>query len=297
MANIKWGITAAVFALVISVLFGLIGGVTASYIILRAAIFAVLFFGIGFGLRFAINNFFPELLISDDGSAAGLNEEQNGTRVNITLDSTGEYAVPELFKSSGDSGELGNIEDLISGVFGQVNRLQERRGAKQASDQWFNVPEPESEQGIDRINKNGYNDDGGGASFIETNKYESFSTTKASEETRVNERAQFTPSFGDDDSGLGGLPDLDMMARAFSSVPGAPVSAMPQASSVPPSSVSEFIPTPVPGNGAFSPTAGMFSAEDEDVKKRNVGNKPQTLQGDFDPKQMAQGISTILSKS
>jgi len=305
MANIRWGITAAVFALLISVLLGFIAGVGAGYIFLRAAIFTVVFFGIGFGLRFAINNFFPEMLISDDTASASEDTERRGEQVNITVDSTGEYAVPELFKSSGDSGELGNIEDLISGVFGQINRSQERRaqgGGKQSSEPWFTVDDPESEQGIDRISKNGYNDNsGGGASFIETNVYESFSTAaaKAPAGTKAAERTQFSPSFGDDDSGLGGLPDLDMMARAFSSAPGSapPAGVMQQSSSVPSSSVSEFIPTPVPGNPAFSQTAGVFSAEEADTRKRNAGNKPQTLQGDFDPKQMAQGISTILSKS
>ncbi|MCL2276931.1 MAG: hypothetical protein FWC21_03445 [Treponema sp.] len=300
MANIKWGVITAVFALLISILFGLIAGVSAGHIFLRAVIFTVLFFGAGFGLRIAINNFFPEMLISDYESAASSSAENNGPQINITVDSAGEYAVPELFKSSGDSGELGNIEELVSGVFGQINRSRNKGGAKQASEQWLNVPEPDNEQGIDRINKTGYNDAGGGTSFIETNAYESFSTaaakTQAFGKTPAFEKAQFTPDFGEDDSELGGLPDLDMMARAFSSAPGSPV-PMQQAPSTPSSSVTEFIPTPVPGNGAFSQTAGVFSTEDMDAKKRNVGNKPQTLQGDFDPKQMAQGISTILSKS
>ena len=288
MQNIKWGLAAAAAALVISVLMGIISGVGAFYIFLRALIFTFVFFGIGLGLRFAVNSFFPEILFTDNESEKQA-EEPPGARINITLDSKGEYAVPELYKKPDGSNELGNINDLTSGAYRNGNKR--KSGAKQSSNQWmdddsdtgvFLADDDSSPFGaIDLKNKGGYNETGGGgfqfqdldggdsSPFVldDGSGFESFSSTEAKKPFK---EPSFTPSL-EDSSELGGLPDLDMMARSFS---GAPSSSPPAA-----------------------PPAGSSAADNAGAERdRNSGDKPKVLEGDYNPKDIARGISTLLNK-
>ena len=289
MPAVKWGLISAVFALVVSVFLGIISGVSAFYIFLRALIFTVIFFGIGFGLRFVINNFIPELLLSDNENPS---YDEDSPRVDITVDNSGEYAVPELYKTSGGPAELGNIQDIKSGQTGRSGELPGgKTPGRQPSDQWFDSDGTSGAAGLDLMKKDGYNGLDGGDVFQETNVYESFSTAgKSPAESKPSEKAKFSPGFGND-TGLGGLPDFDTMARAFS---GSGLGQIP--SQAPSSSPASF--TPVSASGAdFSPMSsmgGMFETEAE--TSRNTGNKSQPLEGDFAPKDIARGISTLLNK-
>jgi hypothetical protein len=259
MINFKWGFFAAVIAFFFSFGIGLIFKVGFSHIILRAVIFAVVFFGVGFGLRFTINNFFPEILTVNDGyESAETHKQQTGQHINITLDTTGEYAVPELFKKTGVSDEIGNIDDLVSGFF------KPRR------------------EGVDRFNEESYNQNNdeysGKESYSEMPVTDELVFTKFEKPQSAKPvviRQDFNPSFGDSSNGLGGLPDLDTMAMAFSSVG-------EHSSDV--FSMGDF------GGDIFE--SGMT----EDNSPRHLGNKPQPLKGDFNPKELAQGIRTVLSK-
>jgi len=278
--NFKWGLILAICALCISIILGVIAGVGIIHIILRALIFSVVFFGIGFGLRFILDSFFPEILTASEEAVSVLDE--SGEHVSITLDSMGEYAVPELFNQQGNSEELGNVEDLVSGAFKPRPVQNFNSGGSQPEYSNFDFSGPD--EGIDRKKEAGYNnlgdsqDDsffesaaGGSAGFSETSDFEKPEASKS-----AAFQPQFTPSFGDD-SGLGGLPDLDMMAMAFSSnYSGTPISSAPSAPSAAPA---------------------MRPAEDEPDRSQYKGNKAQPLQGDFDPQSMAQGIRTVLSKS
>jgi len=276
VSGVKWGAAAAVSALVISLLLGIISGVSGFYIFLRTLIFTVVFFGTGFGLRLLINTYFPELLVKNETVTGA---EQAGSRIDITVDNTGEYAVPDLYKASGNSKEMGNIKDL-----NKIIKAAQTRGDNASSGQWFNPGSDDS--GIDRMKKGSYNDDGTGDIFQETNTYESFTTGAAGKQT---------PSL----DGLGGLPDLDTMATAFSGAQGASP-AQPKSSPQADSS-SEFVPLPIPGDTEFSTMSsmsGMFSTEDsKDSKPRNADSKSQALEGDFSPKDIAKGISSLLNKT
>jgi len=198
---------------------------------------------LGFSVRLLINSFLPELLAADEESGVQLNFGQPGSRVNITLDTAGEYAVPELYKTASDPDELGNIEDLVSGIF------------------------KPSRESIDRKQEEGYNDTGGVQNTFNPDPFQGMSAF----EKAPAEKPVFTPAFGDDSEGsegLGGLPDLDAMAMAFS-----------------------------PGFGGGSSYGGGASSEAaEPERSRYVGSKPQPLEGDFSPKELAKGISTVLSK-
>ncbi|MDR1837145.1 MAG: hypothetical protein LBQ89_05750 [Treponema sp.] len=267
MSNFKWGLTAAVAALVISVGIGLLFGVSIINVILRALVFAAVFFGIGFGLRLLIDSFFPELLLSDGETEKLDFLEQPHSRVDITLDTKGEYAVPELYKTPSDPQELGNIEDLISGNF---------------------MSRP---AGIDRKREEGYNNADSIKSvhgersfdFQDVPDQESFSFADTSAfEKPSTEKPVFSTSFEDDSGGLGGLPDLDLMAMAFSTGWAPSVAG-----------------TVADGNAGHNDGQKQVPAPHEELpeQSRYTGNKPQSLKGDFNPKELAEGIRTVLSKS
>jgi len=286
MQSIRWGLISAISAVFVSVALGILFDVKAIHIFVRALIFAAVFFGFGFGLRFVLNSFLPELLYGSE-EANIIESEQQGSRIDITLDSSGEYAVPELYVSSGDPQEMGNIEDLLTGSFRPgFNRDDESKSDTNAA------------ESVDGINKSGYNDvgffqdlepetSGIGSAFDlgsfepqDMSVFERTSTEKPAGFQPADDRANFTPSFGDD-SGLGGLPDLDMMARAFSSTYGG--SPMPAPSVAASSSAASSAPLPL-------------TEELEPDRSQYKGNKPQPLQGDFHAKDIAKGLSTLLSK-
>jgi hypothetical protein len=114
----------------------------------------------------------------------------------------------------------------------------------------------------------------------------------------------FSPSFGDDSGGLGGLPDLDAMSAAFSS--GAPSDEPRQAAASWQADVPAFDlgggSSPLDlgdslGDSALEMPQEFQPQETGDLEKvRTTGNKPQPLEGDFNPQQLAQGIRTVLSK-
>jgi len=282
MNNFKWGITAAIAAMIVSVGLGLLSGVGILHVFLRALIFGLVFFGFGFGLRFLINSFFPEILFVEEESYTQESFDQPGSRVNITLDNTGEFAVPELYKTPGEPDELGNIEDLVSGVFRPRTDSSQQR--------------PSS--GIDRKREESYNREESfniGSDFQSASDQDdmafpdmpSFDGPNAEGSGAESPRAEkpkvekpvFTPSFGDD-GGVGGLPDLESFAMAFSGG-------------------GEFRPSPPPASGGGLGGVPVPDAPEEfepTQPTRYVASKPTPLKGDFNPKDLAKGISTVLSK-
>ncbi|GBU27737.1 hypothetical protein R84B8_01277 [Treponema sp. R8-4-B8] len=280
MANLKWGSISAICALSVSILLGMVAGVGIVHIILRALIFTVVFFGIGFGLRFVLDSFFPEVLAANEEAVSPESVDADGHE-SITIDSMGEYAVPELFNQHGNPEELGNVEDLISGAF-KPRTVQDDFNLGGNQSEYQNFDYSGAGEGIDRKKEAGYNNLGGDQddSFLESAAGDSdFSETAGFDKTDASKPAafqpQFTPSFGDD-SGLGGLPDLDMMAMAFSS---------------------NYSGTPAPSAPSAASAPAVRPVEDEPDRSQYKGNKPQTLEGNYDPKSLAQGIRTVLSKS
>jgi len=264
MSNLRWGIIAAVAALVISVALGIIYEVRLLFIILRAVIFVIVFFGIGFGIRMVITSFMPELLYLEEEPVIHDSGQQAGRRVNITVGNAGEYAVPE---TNGDDNpnELGNIEDLISGAFRPKTSV-------------------DSSTGIDGNRDNDYNMQGSGQDMFGSDSFEMPSAKTSG--APVPQKSVFTPSFGDDMSGLGGLPDLDAMAMAFSS--GGEVSRAPAAQAQSGDSFSML--------EMESVDSQLFEDASPIAKPVSKSGKSQQLDGDFNPKELALGIRTVLSK-
>jgi len=262
LANVKWGIIAGLIAAIISAALGIISGVLMSYILIRAVVFLFVFFALGTGLRVIINSYFPELLYSDSESdSEDIGFDQPGSQVNITLGGTGEYAVPEMYRDSGDSGELGNIEELISGNF-KVRSVTEPSAAGAGS-----YDREHGSEGIDLRREDDYNI--GGDSF--SAGLPDFGNNKEQEPSKpvASEKPAFSPVFGGDSNDLETLPDLGSMATVFSTG----------------FDTDEATAMPHMGDEAETPQ-----------KQYNKGNKPQALEGDFDPQQIAEGIRTVLKK-
>jgi len=256
VASLRWGLFAAAGALVISAALGVISGVRPLHIFLRSLVFTVLFFGIGFGLRMIINNLFPELLHLDDEPVIGEGNPQAGSRVDVTVD--GEFAVPEKYRDSSDPNALGNIEDLVSGAFNPNT-----------------ASESSHHEGIDGKSRNDYNMQGSSGDA------ESFHAQEFPSEHGHHADGAFTPSFGDD---VSGLPDLDAIGMAFSSGEARSGTAAAQAFTE---------------DAGFMEPVGAMSPYEEAAPAKpaaKAGNKPQQIEGDFNPKELAMGIRTVLSK-
>jgi hypothetical protein len=239
---------AGLAALVLSFGTGVLSGANIFHVILRALIFAVVFFGIGTAIWILINNYFPELIASDDDSKDPDASMPPGSRVNITLDNDKGFAMPEMYRNSGAPDEVGNIGDLFSGAF---------RPAPAKRETPFG--------GMDLGGEDNYTYEGSGLSSQnqESSGFQDAAPHNSGSGSSV--APGFTPNFGGDSVEWGGLPDLDAMAGSF---------------------LSGGTEEPIPD------VAGPKTGPERDPR----GNKPQPLKGDFDPKELAQGIRTVLSK-
>ena len=261
MHNLKWGIKAGIAALAISLLLGFISGVNLFHIFIRSFVFTVVFFGMGMGARILLNTYFPELLSLKEEPPLQPDFEKPGSMVDITLDSMNDCAVPEKYKDSQNTNELGNVEDLISGVF-----------------------RPIFEEGIDRKREEDYNNQrrGQGTASSEDLSFQDLPSLGGESFERASfEAPAFTPGFGDNSEDLGGLPDLGSMAMVFSgSSREEPLAAN----------------TTTFGFGEDPFSTQPHSLNEAVSLQPNKGNKPVALQGDFNPKELAAGIRTVLSK-
>jgi len=277
VANIKWGITLGAIAAIISMILGVISGVVITYILVRAIVFLFVFFALGSGARVVLNSFLPELMYIDDEPDSKLNldpEPPPSSQINITLGGMGDYAVPEMYRNSEDSQELGNIEDLISGNF-------KIRSTVNSEDDADFAPRERGSEGIDQNGQDDYNIKRDSFSSM-PQEFVSFQGSEPEPEPEASkpeefEKPAFTPVFGSDSDDLETLPDLGAMANVFST------------------GFDDDIETTImPQVGGIE---GIEGDEAESSQTQyNKGNKSQQLEGDFNPQELAQGIRTVLSK-
>jgi hypothetical protein len=261
MFNVKWsGIAAGVafaLALALSLSLGQTNLLTA---LLRAAIFAALFFGLATAAWVLINSFIPELLSSSTPDIANnlFSTGTAGSRVNITVDDTN-AALPAGGNDVGDFNEL----------FTPKNTHHE------------------DSQDIDQTPVTGYTEEGEvgemgefastGGFAAETEEFASAFDDDAGLSEEGEEKpgefsmdfSAFVPSgLGDDgdEDGNGETGELDPDLGALS-----------------------FFPEAVGG--------GPATFEEADVPERKVSrNKPMKLEGDFNAKEIAAGLRTVLEK-
>ena len=251
MGNFKWGLIGGILAFVLSFGLGLISGAVFFYAIIRALIFGAVFFGLGAGIYFVINSYFPELLFPE--SSGGASPEANlfgaepGSRVNISVGDTSGAALP----GAAGQDDVENLSDLISG---SIDPAADSRAARENA----------AGQGMDQNAEHRYTYEGGPSSDG-GNQYHAGLTGGG-------DSGGLPGDFGEAPLGsdaLGGLPDLDTMAGSFLSGTEDLFSATP-----PPT---ESYQTSVP-------------------ERKPSGNKAREFEGDFNPKEIAAGTRTVLSK-
>ncbi|MDR2134008.1 MAG: hypothetical protein LBP27_02785 [Treponema sp.] len=266
--NLKWSAIAGCAGLVLSLLVGVASGAGFPWLLFRALIFGAFFFVFGSGAWVLINNFVPELLFPESPEEAQMGIDDSppspGSRVNITLDDSqapaGVSALPEMFRTSGDGDEVGDIAELFSAAV--------RPGAGQGADPGS---PPAFSSGIDQRSGDGYNknmgvapsDEGAGNSFSAEAYAAGRGDPGNGEMSGIREES------------AGGLPDLEAVAGSFFNPAGAGED----------------------NTGSGGELTGISPLPKEKPKPvRGTGGKAQPLKGDFNPQDLAAGIRTVLNK-
>jgi hypothetical protein len=242
--NVKWGIYAAVTALLLAFATSIIlGQASFGIALLRGLVFAALFFALGTGAWTLINHYIPELLFPESNDAAanifgessdsqGSNSQVYGSHVNITLADRADAALPDGNEPNPDN--VGNIADLVSGAIDPAGEAKKQRE-------------------IDEFSGNSYTNLG-----EDTAPSPDGSAEK--EPVYAEETGGFTMNFDSLTMGSKGG-GLDPFGDSFS----------------------------LPGD-----SGGAAKKEEVLPERKVMGNTPKALEGDFNPKDIALGIRTVL---
>lgn len=242
MFNFKISGAAAGAAFVLSLLVGLISGAAASILLLRALLFAALFFLLTCLVFWLLNQFVPEIFSAADDSL----DLAPGSRVDISI---GPDRIEGAFPA-GDHDTVDNIEKKPPAS------VQNPPGD---ADSLFSAP-----KGLDQGEGDGYTTGG-----------------DWSAENSAGNQA----GFGTDPGEIDLMPDFDSLSAAFLSNQDSPVAGGGEK----PAEFEEAsaFETPVfdsPESGAPEPRRPLSSS------------KNSSLKGDFNPKELAQAIQTVLKK-
>ena len=272
MFNIKWGGVAAGAAFVLALALSLLLGQTNFPIaLLRAVIFAALFFGLGIAAWALINSFIPDLLSSSAAAAGGADITASlfstgnaGSRVNITVDDTN-AALPEQERGAG-GGEVGDFNELFT--------------------------PKEDRRDIDQTFGTGYTEEGEANEFaatagefgVETEEFASAFGDDGVSEADGEETGDFSMDFSafvpggsSLDGGGGGGGGGSSSGGGGSGETGESDSDMDSFS-------------------FFPEAAGPTSYDEPAPERKSSGNKPMKLEGDFNAKEIAAGLRTVLEK-
>jgi len=258
MFNAKWGIICGGAAFVLAFITSLLLGHTSlSAALIRGGGFAALFFGLGAGIWALINIFIPELLAAQNDDVNNVfSKKATGARVNITLDDTSNSAFSAALPSTG----IGLMDD--DEEVGDFKDLISRS--------------TNSRRDIDQNPAAGY--------------------TEQEEQQEEQQQEEFTPVF---DSSL----DTSLGGSIENSLDGVKVDGLGDFSM----DFGAFVPE---GGGGSDPLMDPFSfmpgtddsagAEETHTAaaapRSSSSGKPAELQGDFNPKDIAAGIRTVLEK-
>ena len=255
MFNIKWGGVAAGAAFVLALTLSLLLGQTSLPIaLLRAVIFAAVFFGLGLVAWLLINTFIPELLTSGDAGggniAANLFATDNsGSRVNITVDDEHDAAMPGQEYGAAGGGEIDDINDLFS------------------------------PKDIDQTLATGYTEE-----EEETGDFAPVDTFAPATE-------EFASAFSDDVPNESKEEESGEFSMDFSAfVPGGGLEGGDGdgETEAPDSDADPF---------SFLEGGGAATFDEPPAPERKVSrNKPMQLEGDFNAKEIAAGLRTVLEK-
>lgn len=264
MFNFKLGGIAAGTAFLLSFLIGLVSGAVMPMLLVKPLVFAVLFFVISSLVKVLVARFLPEL--AEENFEADDPFFNPGSRVNIM---EGDSRDAEGYQALRDNAAMGARPDTSDDAVGDISDLSSTAG--------FSLPPAEKiPAGMDQNPGDGYTGTGGAGDFSVPGMENFFDlgvSSGAAQAERppenkappagVSEGRQdgARPFFGSDDI----LPDLDSMAGAFVSN-----------SSREEPDTTEYSVSPPP--------------------KKRSSNKGQEWAGDFNAKDIAAGLRTVLNK-
>jgi hypothetical protein len=266
MTNIRWGLisggVAFALAFLTSLLFGSASFATA---LLRAMVFAVLFFGMGAGSRILIEKFIPELLKSDT---------KPNTVANVF--SVNDVSAEDILPGEDiPSGEDGTPEGSVGS---QVNiTLDDTTDAFAGGGGSYGAPQ--SNAAMPDMNVSASDDVGNFSDLIAGT-----ATLAAGKDIDKNPSNSYNsvgsespPASGSAKNG--GQGDFSLDFSAF----------MGEETAEPDSFMDSF--------SSFSEDDEPdFFEEKPTSERRHSGNKPEKLEGDFNPKEIAAGLRTVLEK-
>ncbi|MCL2374101.1 MAG: hypothetical protein FWC65_02520 [Treponema sp.] len=283
MINLKAGGTAAAAAFLLSFLIGLASRTPMPALVVRPLVFALVFFTLACFVRLLVNRFLPELL-SDGGADAG-SEFLPGSRINIT---EGDSPYPEDYAGGALSGSpppsggqvfMGAQADDSEGNLGNISDLGKKIAGYRAAPQEKQSMESAGSAGMDQNTQNGYNGAEGALEALpESDAFMPWeplplsggdrsraagSESEAGQEAAAPKTA--AAGFGGAPGSMDFFPDLDSMAGAF-----------------------------LPGS-AGAEDAIEYSVSSP-APKRPQSGKALAFAGDFNAKDMASGLRTVLNK-
>ena len=269
--DLKLGGIVAAAAFGLSFLIGLISRSTMPFLIIWPLVFAAIFFVLVVLAKFLFSQFLPELL--EDGDSGSLSLP--GSVVNITEGDT----ETDEFSSDADQGLGSSISlqaasdaarpDDSEKSMGDISTLSEVVARNKAAFKETSAGQ-ELSTGMDQNMENGYNEMGDLGLFSQSESpFGADASVKAASPPARAAAKPAKPAKSGSPSWLsssedGSLPDLDSMAGVFTA--------------------------------ASEEEPGTVDNPEPSRSKKKSSNKEKSLEGDFSPKDIAEGIRTVLKK-
>lgn len=203
MVNLKLTSIGAIFGLVLSILFGLIGGIPFGILILRAFLSAIVFGGITAGLTVVYKKYLSE--ISSEFTNSGNNTQSTGNVVDITIDDDvlpDSDTAPDFYVAP-NFNNTNNVPDNrnLGNNFSSLESLKSNNDNNSFSEETRQNSIEKSEQNYEKSSSMRMND------FNSSDNNTFVPKPLGSEQIRTNGNMSKNDSFEDDN--LDVLPELD----------------------------------------------------------------------------------------
>jgi len=257
--NVKWGVYAALVAFVLAFTTSIaLGQASFGAAVVRGLVFALLFFALGTGAWSLINNFIPELLFpEEDNTTANIFGSVPADSENPDSQSYGSRINITL----GDGISRGDMADAALPDSNGANAEEVGNIADLVSGAINPAEEAKSKRGLDGIFETGYNEPAETVTpsmpdFTESAPMSGFAESSP---PTTDGGGGFNMNF--DNFNMGGSGGLEPFGDSFS---------------------------------LQTDSGGTAKTEEVLPERKVMGNTPMALEGDFNPKDIALGIRTVL---
>jgi hypothetical protein len=269
VVNLRWSVIAAAAAFAVSLVLGISVRAQILIILIRALGFGVLFFFLAILIWRLINKYIPELLQAPSQDLSLMPNLESGSRVNITL---GDESIPRdaaLPPEEAEDNSLGNITEMVNRPAPAGSPLESPAEISMEGPADFPLsPSPESPAAGAESPGMAFSAAGRGMDQGSQSGYtQSGGNASRASSPSIQDGVGGFSGLGDTSGGLESLPDLDALAGSFLSPSAAGEDEPASALGLPPRSA----------GGARS------------KKGKNMGE-------DFNPKELASAIQTILKR-